>query len=89
MRSNVKFKDRGIGNYFPNSYDAMVPDLVSERLMASIPFASRYRMCDFILSSMVHSGIDNISIIVRKITIPCWIISAPAVSGIWSAKTEA
>jgi glucose-1-phosphate adenylyltransferase len=23
-------------------------------------------MCDFILSSMVHSGIDNISIIVRK-----------------------
>ena len=34
--------------------------------MASIPFASRYRMCDFILSSMVHSGIDNISIIVRK-----------------------
>lgn len=79
-------KTEALGIIFPNSYDAMVPDLVSERLMASIPFASRYRMCDFILSSMVHSGIDNISIIVRKITIPCWIISAPAVSGIWSAK---
>lgn len=34
--------------------------------MASIPFASRYRMCDFLISSMVHSGIDNISVIVRK-----------------------
>ena len=58
-------KTEALGIIFPNSYDAMVPDLVSERLMASIPFASRYRMCDFILS-MVHSGIDNISIIVRK-----------------------
>ena len=75
-------KTEALGIIFPNSYDAMVPELASERLMASIPFASRYRMCDFILSSMVHSGIDNI-------TIPCWIISAPAVSGIWSAKTEA
>ena len=34
--------------------------------MASIPFASRYRMVDFILSSMVNCGIDNISLIVRK-----------------------
>ena len=59
-------KTEALGIIFPNSYDAMVPELASERLMASIPFASRYRMCDFILSSMVHSGIDNISIIVRK-----------------------
>jgi glucose-1-phosphate adenylyltransferase len=43
-----------------------VPELVSERLMASIPFAGRYRIIDFLLSSMVHSGIDNISVIVRK-----------------------
>lgn len=59
-------KTEALGIIFPNSYDALVPELASERLMASIPFASRYRMCDFILSSMVHSGIDNISIIVRK-----------------------
>lgn len=51
---------------FPNSYDFLVPDLVGERLMASIPFASRYRLVDFILSSMVNCGIDNISVIVRK-----------------------
>lgn len=55
-----------LGIIFPNSYDSLVPELTSERLMASIPFASRYRMIDFILSGMVNCGIDNISIVVRK-----------------------
>lgn len=55
-----------LGIIFPNSYDSLVPELVSERLMASIPFASRYRMVDFVLSSMVNCGIDNVSLIVRK-----------------------
>ena len=55
-----------MGIIFPNSYDALVPELVNERLMASIPFAGRYRMIDFILSSMVNAGIDNISVIVRE-----------------------
>ena len=55
-----------LGIIFPNSYDSLVPELVGERLMASIPFASRYRMVDFILSSMANCGIDNISLIVRK-----------------------
>lgn len=55
-----------MGIIFPNSYDSLVPELVSNRLMASIPFASRYRMSDFIISSMVNCGIDNISLVVRK-----------------------
>ncbi len=55
-----------LGIIFPNSYDNQLSALCNERLMASIPFASRYRMVDFILSSMVNCGIDNISIIVRK-----------------------
>lgn len=55
-----------LGIIFPNSYDDIVPELVIERSMASIPFAGRYRMIDFILSSMVNSGIDNVSVIVRK-----------------------
>ena len=58
--------DEALGVIFPNSYDALIPELVTERLMASIPFAGRYRMCDFLISSMVHCGIDNISLIVRK-----------------------
>lgn len=62
INSNVN----ALGIIFPNSYDNLVPELVTERLMASIPFAGRYRMVDFILSSMVNCGIDNISLIVRK-----------------------
>ncbi len=55
-----------LGIIFPNSYDELVPELTSERLMASIPFASRYRMIDFPLSSMVNSGITNISILAKE-----------------------
>ena len=62
----VNSNANALGILFPNSYDFLVPDLVGERLMASIPFASRYRLVDFILSSMVNCGIDNISVIVRK-----------------------
>ncbi len=55
-----------LGIIFPNSYDELVPELTSNRLMASIPFASRYRMIDFLLSSMVNSGITNISILAKE-----------------------
>lgn len=55
-----------LGIIFPNSYDSMVPELASERLMASIPFAGRYRIVDFLLSSMVNGGIDNISLVVKE-----------------------
>lgn len=62
----VKSNTSVLGILFPNSYDSLVPELVNVRLMASIPFASRYRVIDFILSSMTHSGIDNISVVVNK-----------------------
>lgn len=51
----VKSNVNALGIIFPNSYDNMVPELVTERLMASIPFAGRYRMIDFVLSSMVRA----------------------------------
>ncbi len=62
----VNSNANALGILFPNSYDSLVPDLVGERSMASIPFAGRYRMVDFMLSSMVNCGIDNVSLIVRK-----------------------
>ena len=62
----VNSNSDALGIIFPNSYDPLVPELVGERLMASIPFAGRYRMVDFILSSMANCGIDNISMIVRN-----------------------
>ncbi|MCM1057266.1 MAG: glucose-1-phosphate adenylyltransferase subunit GlgD [Firmicutes bacterium] len=55
-----------LGIIFPNSYDALVPELVNVRMMASIPFASRYRLIDFILSSMSHCDIDNICVMANN-----------------------
>ncbi len=55
-----------MGIIFPNTYDDYVPELTNERVMASIPFAGRYRMIDFVLSSMVNSGITNVSVLARQ-----------------------
>lgn len=62
----ISAKTDALGIIFPNSYDTLVPELVTERSMASIPFASRYRLCDFLISSMVHCDISNISLLVRQ-----------------------
>lgn len=62
----VNSNNSALGIIFPNSYDALVPELVNVRLMASIPFGSRYRLIDFILSSMANCGIDNISVMVNN-----------------------
>ena len=62
----LNYNTQALGIIFPNSYDTAMPELASERTMASIPFASRYRMIDFVLSSMVNAGIDNVSLVVRK-----------------------
>ena len=51
------------GIIFSNLHDKNVPELTRCRTMAAIPFAARYRLVDFPLSSMVHSGIKNIKII--------------------------
>ena len=55
-----------LGIIFPNTYDAIIPELTNVRLMASIPFASRYRLVDFMLSSMAGSDVTNISLLVNK-----------------------
>ena len=55
-----------LGIIFPNNYDGLIPELTNERLMASVPFGSRYRMIDFVLSSMANCGIDNITVLVRE-----------------------
>ena len=52
--------DSAMGILFPNSYDSLVPELVTERLMASIPFASRYRIFYFIFFWFLKFCIDII-----------------------------
>lgn len=62
----VSSNANALGVIFANSYDNLVPELVAERTMGSIPFAGRYRMIDFVLSNMANAGIDNVSVIIRK-----------------------
>ena len=62
----VNSSTSALGIIFPNSYDSLVPELVNVRLMASIPFASRYRLIDFVLSSMAHCDINNVSVMVNN-----------------------
>lgn len=52
----VNSNANAIGIIFPNSYDNLVPELAGDRLMASIPFAGRYRIIDFLLSSLANCG---------------------------------
>ena len=62
----VNVKTDALGIIFPNVYDKVVPELTNERLMASIPFGSRYRMIDFVLSGMVNSDIEDVAVVVRE-----------------------
>ena len=62
MLNNVK----AMGLIFPNSFDAHVARMVKLRAMGSLPFASRYRLVDFVLSSMSNCGIDNIYILPNR-----------------------
>ena len=63
---NKIINNEALGVIFPNSYDGLVPELVKERLMASIPFASRYRLVDFAISSIKpippESSITNLQL---------------------------
>ena len=51
------------GIIFSNIHDANLPELTRNRTMASVPFGCRYRLIDFILSNMVNSNINNVSVI--------------------------
>ena len=57
---------KAMGIIFPNSFDALVSEMVNLRLMASLPFASRYRLVDFVLSSMSNCNIDNVVILPNR-----------------------
>lgn len=54
-----------MGIIFSNIYDSNMGELTTVRTSASIPFGSRYRQIDFILSNMANSGIRNIGIITK------------------------
>lgn len=41
-------------------------DLTFSRSVAAVPFAGRYRCIDFVLSSLVNTGLSNVGIIAQK-----------------------
>lgn len=51
-----------IGIIFANMHEELVPELVTKRTMASIPFGGRYRLVDLQLSNMVNSGITTVGL---------------------------
>lgn len=56
-----------MGVIYVNTQEEALQPLTRERCVASVPFGGRYRLIDFMLSSMVNSGIINVSVFtVRK-----------------------
>ncbi|HOD92495.1 MAG TPA: glucose-1-phosphate adenylyltransferase subunit GlgD [Clostridia bacterium] len=55
-----------LGIIFGEGSDAGLSSLTAKRSLAAVPIASRYRIIDFILSSMVNSGITNVGIITQR-----------------------
>ncbi|MEW8986466.1 MAG: sugar phosphate nucleotidyltransferase [Bacillus sp. (in: firmicutes)] len=44
------------------TYKGDLEELIIERSLAAVPFAGRYRLIDFVLSSMVNSGIKSVAL---------------------------
>ena len=54
------------GIVFANTNDNVLTKLTSQRSMASVPIASRYRLIDFALSNLVNAGINSVAIITKE-----------------------
>ncbi|MCI8649413.1 MAG: glucose-1-phosphate adenylyltransferase subunit GlgD [Anaerotruncus sp.] len=55
-----------LGIIFSNMHDSMLGELTERRTTGSVPFGGRYRLVDFVLSSMVNSDIEDIGIITKQ-----------------------
>ena len=55
-----------MGLIYTGENDIHLGELTSVRAVAALPIAGRYRVIDFQLSSMVHSGIKRVGVITQK-----------------------
>ena len=55
-----------MGIIYTGEGDALLRELTITRAIAALPIASRYRIIDFLVSSMVNGGIKNIGVIMQK-----------------------
>ena len=43
-----------------------IGELTKPRALAAVPFAGRYRIIDFMLSSMVNSGVISVEVLINN-----------------------
>lgn len=55
-----------MGLVYTSKNDLTLRELTSQRALAAIPVAGRYRIIDFVLSDLVNSGVRNVGIIAQK-----------------------
>ena len=55
-----------MGVIYTGESDARLRELTTTRAIASLPVAGRFRIIDFLVSSMVNGGIKNVGIIMQK-----------------------
>lgn len=55
-----------MGIIFSNMHDNSLGELTENRTTGSVPYGGRYRLIDFVLSSMVNSDIPDIGIITKS-----------------------
>lgn len=51
---------------FSESYAAAPFELAADRTLATVPFGGRYRLIDFVLSSLVAAGVNNIGVLTKE-----------------------
>ena len=55
-----------MGVIYTGENDARLRELTLIRAIAALPVAGRYRVIDFLVSSMVNSGMKNVGVITQK-----------------------
>ena len=55
-----------MGIIYTNKDDLSLRELTNQRSVAALPLAGRYRVVDFVLSSMVNSGVRNVGVIMQR-----------------------
>ena len=55
-----------MGVIYTGEADARLRELTMTRAIAALPVAGRYRVIDFLVSSMVNSGMKNVGVIMQK-----------------------
>ena len=56
---------KATGIIFTNIYDNFMGDLTRKRSVASLPFAGRYRLIDFMLSNLVNSDVFSVGVLTK------------------------